>query len=504
MVSGQAAGYKPLWYVLITPVGGTGQDVSYYVSDGGQGGTVIDVTDATTDRTSTCTVSLWDHENLGLLTQFGVGAQTEIWSDTKQSASSVLQTATVTTTGISLPVKSWVSCSSTTLQTSTSMDGQTWTPFVAVGANGSIQSPPYRWIRVNSGSATVTYLSMPKRITGIVLQVQTGQDGPAIKTVQLSGNDYTTVLLNSLISVAYQNEAPDVIIKNILSTYFPTITSNNVQTGAPLIDYVQFFHKSAFDCFNQLSQITGWDWYVDQNKDFHWFNAANNLATVVLSSVGPGANIVKGSAQFTSDGSQLKNKITFYGGSYLSNPWAEYQTGDGQRKTFFTTYPIAAVPVVYVNGTQKIVGVDGTDVNRDFYYVIGKNYVRQDSSEAALASTDVLEVLYQYHVPLIEQAQVDDSIAKYGLFEYAMTDASVKDRTQARAMIQGQLQEYAYPKINGTLDTWEPTLASGQMVTVNVPDQGINNVAMKITQVEHQISATEYDITVTLQGQVTP
>lgn len=493
-------GYKPIWRVLITPIGGTPQDVSYYVSDGGQGGSVIDVQDQMTDRSSTFDVNLWDHEGTDLLNQFDIGDEVEVWSDTQQSASDVQDTVTVTTTGVSLPVKSWVNLSDTTLQTSTSMDGKTWTPFVAVGADGSIKSPPYRWIRVNNGSATVTYKAMPKRIAGTVVTKQTGQDGPNVRTLRLTGNDVTSQTTRSIVTVAYINKTPDYIIKNLLSTYFPTITTNYVQTGAPVIDYIKFNHKPGFDCFNQLAQIVGWDWYIDSDKDFHWFDASSNPASIVLSSTGANANIVRGSATFKADGSQMVNKMTFYGGSYLSNPRTEQRAGDGQTQTFFTTYPIAAAPQVYVNNTQQSAGVDGVDTGDDWYYTLGDNYVKQADGSTPLTTSDVWKIVYQYNVPLIQQMQVDASIRKYGVFEQAKSDTSVTDRATARAIINGTLQEYAYPLVYGQMDTWESTLSSGQMVTVNAPDQGVVSQSQKVTQVHHQITADEYNVTVMTYG----
>ncbi len=509
-----STGYKPLWRVLITPVNGSPQDVSYFVSDGGQGGQVIDIQDSTTDRASTFSVTLWDHENLGLLTQFGIGDEVEMWSDTPESLSNVTETATVTTTGISVPVKSWISLLDTALQTSTSMDGATWGPWTPVSAAGDVQSPPYRWIRVSSGSATVTYLAMPKRITGIVTQTQTGQDGPFVKTLQLSGQDFTTVTMNILVSRAYQGQTYDYIIVDILNFYFSgQITYNNVQTGAGTVAYISFQAKRAFDCFGQLADMAGWDWYVDENKDFHWFPASENTNPIVLTNVGNNPNVARQSVQVEVDGTQLQNRITFYGGKYQSAPRDEYRTGDGQAKTWQLTYNVATfvsylngsslnpqTPQVWVNGVSQTVGQDGIDTGMDFYVRVGANFIRQDDSAAALAAGSVLHVQYTYHIPLIIQQQVDASIAKYGLFEGAITDTSQTNRDTAVARVAGQLQQSAWPIVYAQVDTWEPTFASGQSAQFNLPDHGLTNQWMRITQVHHQISAEQYIATVTGYG----
>lgn len=509
-----STGYKPLWRVRITPVGGSAQDVSAYISDGGQGGEVIDVQDATTDRASTFQVNLWDYDNQGLLTQFGIGDEVEIWSDTQQSQSAIVDTATVTTAGISLPVKSWYSLSDTTLQTSTSIDGVTWGSWMPVLSGGMIQSLPYRWIKVNSGSATVTYNAMPKRLTGIVLQTQTGQDGPGIKTLQLTGQDYTTKTMNILISRAYQGQTYDYIIIDILNFYFAgDITYNNVQTGAGTVAYISFQASRAFDAFGQLATMAGWDWYVDENKDFHWFPASQNTNSIVLTNVGSAPNVARNSVQVQVDGTQMQNRITFYGGSYQSAPRDEYRIGDGQTKTWQLTYSLATfveylnastlnpeTPLVWVNGVAQTVGQDGIDTGMDFYMRVGQNYIRQDDSATALAASDVLHVNYTYYVPLIIQQQVDASIAKYGLFEGAITDSSQTNRDTAIAQVSGQLQQNAWPLVYAQVDTWEPTFASGQSAQFNLPDHGLTNQWMRLTQVHHQISAENYVATVTGYG----
>src|SRR5579875_3226571 len=121
-------GYKPIWQVIVTPVGGSPVDVSHYVSDmtapgGGSlggadsapsgGGTAIDIQDSTTTQASTFTVQLWDYDDSGLLTQFGIGDQVEIWTDTRESASDIQASVELelyaggSTAPISLPVKAW-------------------------------------------------------------------------------------------------------------------------------------------------------------------------------------------------------------------------------------------------------------------------------------------------------------------------------------------------------------------------------------------------------------
>lgn len=507
------SGLKPLWRVLITPVGGSTKDVSYYVADGGGGGQVIDIQDSTTDRASTFSVTLWDHEDTGLLTQFGVGSEVEIWTDTRESLSDITATATITTSGVSLPVKSWVSLSDHTLQTSTSIDGSKWGPFVPVNSDGTIKSPPYRWIKVNSGSATVTYKALPKRLTGIVLQPQTGQDGPNVKTLHLSGQDYTTKTMNVLVSKAYQGQTYEYIIIDLLQFYFPDITHNNVQAGAGTVAYVKFQAKLGFDAFGQLANMAGWDWYVDENKDFHWFPATQNTNSILLTNVGKNANVNRNTVQVTTDGTQLQNRITFYGGQYQSAPRDEYRTGDGQTKTWQLTYNLATfvsflngsqlvpqTPVVWVNGVSKTVGQDGIDSSMDFYVRVGQNFIRQDDSATALAPGDVLHVNYAYHIPLIIQQQVDASIAKYGLFEGAITDQSQTNRETANAMVAGQLQQRAWPIVTASVDTWEPTFSSGQSVQFNLPDHGLTNQWMRLSQVHHQIAADDYTVTCTGYG----
>lgn len=514
-------GFKPIWRVLATPVStGVAQDVSYYVQN-------IDVQDSITDRSSTFEIDLWDHDESGLLAKFGIGDTVEIWSDTFQSASNIAASqvinvgANATSAGVSLPVKSWrlLTGDTANVLTSTSMDGVNWTPFIALGAGGQIQSPPYRWIRVQttaefSGtSVTINYLSMPKRLLGIVIDKETNQDGPNVKNLKLKGNDYTTRALNVKVTMAYQGQTPDFIIKDILSQYLPEITTNNVQVGAAPIAYIKFTHKSLFDCFADLATIAGWDWYVDEHKDLHWFSASSNPASVVLSSVGSNANIVRGSAKFKTTASKMKNKMTFYGGSYLSNDRTESQLGDGNRKTFMFTYKLSnytaapgtvknpARPIITVNGVQKTVGKDGVDTGKDFYVKVGERWARQDDSETPLGPSDVFAITYNYDVLLIEQNQVDASINKYGLFEDVKIDQRIKSRDTARAIISAELAQYAYPLIYGDIDTWEPTFSSGQMVTVNVPDQGVNSLTLKITQTHHQISPEEYNVSISMYGQ---
>lgn len=82
------------------------------------------------------------------------------------------------------------------------------------------------------------------------------------------------------------------------------------------------------------------------------------------------------------------NRIHVAGWS-VTDPRTEEFAGDGERRTFNLSLPVALKPEVEVNGNPQTVGIGGLDTGRQWYWNKGRTEITQDEGEAALGQITV-------------------------------------------------------------------------------------------------------------------
>lgn len=106
----------------------------------------------------------------------------------------------------------------------------------------------------------VTSVNRMSRLTGGTVQVN-------VQCV-----DYARLLDRRLVRKTYENQTDKQIIEDIVSTYAPGsgITTNNVVEGVT-ITQITFNYLQPTQCIRQICELTGRYWYIDYNKDIHYF-----------------------------------------------------------------------------------------------------------------------------------------------------------------------------------------------------------------------------------------
>jgi hypothetical protein len=80
---------------------------------------------------------------------------------------------------------------------------------------------------------------------------------------------------------------------------------------------------------------------------------------------------------------------------------------DGQTRTFTLRYPLANKPIIKIDTIAvdpSLIGINGKDANKEWYYTINGNTIAQDNGLTAL-STQVLEVDYKGYRNLFGRAE---------------------------------------------------------------------------------------------------
>ena len=306
--------------------------------------------------------------------------------------------------------------------------------------------------------------------------------------------DYSADLNKRLVVESYSSKTCKEIIDDLISTYATDFTGYNVQTGFT-VDYISWNYKPMAACLAELVALSGglYDWYVDENKDIHFFYKETSVAPYELNETTESGAAYSG-LTIKVDKSQLRNRVYVRGGYYLSDDFTQEIVADGKQDEFLLAYKPQAASSgsveVYVNGIQKTAGTDHLDSSGYDFVVNYTEKLVKNLDLATLASGDVLKVVYKYDVPILVRVDNEDSQETMkaieggdGVYEHIIVDSSISTLDAARNRALAELDKYADPIITGEFITNNYGFRSGQLLTVNLPSRGINGTYL-ITRVQ--------------------
>ena len=201
---------------------------------------------------------------------------------------------------------------------------------------------------------------------GIITKIQ--QRMPSLKIVEydISAIDYTRLADRKLIHESYSDKTINYIINDLNTNYLSGFTISNVNCDIE-IDYITFNYETFSKCLEELADYTGYDWYIDYDKDIHFFSKERELSPFNLTDTNN--NYILKSLRVKEDLSQLKNIVYVRGTRYLEEKWTEYQIGNGITEIFNIAYespfPLSDISVK-VNAVAQTVGIDWKDSPDDY------------------------------------------------------------------------------------------------------------------------------------------
>lgn len=333
------------------------------------------------------------------------------------------------------------------------------------------------------GVTVEIWINGVKRFGGLLTKRVFNEIAPDIDSADISCIDYTRLLDRRLVAATYDNMYDDDIINTIINDFAGDqgISTYHVSRGV-LVSQISFNYVTVSQALESLSQITGRNWFIDYDKDIHYFPMTENRAPFELLNTG---NEYQG-LTITDDDSQLRNRVYVRGGTELtSDPITENQIADGVQTTFL----LAEQPVnlsITVNGAPQTVGIQNIDDPTlfDFMMNFEQSYVANGEA-AVLNPGDQIAFTYDYYVPVLVSVEDTNSVDDEGVYEYQITDNTIASTQAARDRAAAELTDYANSLIQGTYKTRLKGLRSGQYQRVVMPNKSIdedylvNKVIMK-------------------------
>ena len=217
--------------------------------------------------------------------------------------------------------------------------------------------------------------------------------------------DYTQLLDRFLVTAAYENRTLGYIINDILTNPASSglglegLTYVEDYGAGPLITKAIFNYQSARQAFDELIELTGWNYYLDFAKEFHFLPRVGRSVNHTLPDTYRALTL-----SGTRD--QLRNRQYVRGGFAVSDPITETFIPDGEQQTFVVGLKVDSEPTIVVvqsGGTEtpQTVAIRGIGTTAQWYWGYRENVITQDSGPDRLRPSQRLKITYRGLFPVI-------------------------------------------------------------------------------------------------------
>lgn len=298
---------------------------------------------------------------------------------------------------------------------------------------------------------------------GIVTNCRKTHVSGRMLRVEISACDYTRELDNKVVARTYTALTAQQIITDIILRYAPQFDTRFVY--APVtINKIQFTYQPVSKCLEELADMIGYDFYVDEHKYLHFNQASTQQAPFELND--DNGSYVRGSLIFEDDIAQLRNSVYLRGGNEVALSASFQENGDASKKTFTLGYHFSAIPTVTVGGVAKTVGTNNVDATASFdcmWDPTGDFVVFAAAPGSGVSVVVTGTPLYPILLTLPERT----SVALYGERQIVIIDKTITTRSAGRQRALAELLRYSEALVSARFTTYTRGLKAGEVMTVD-------------------------------------
>ena len=308
---------------------------------------------------------------------------------------------------------------------------------------------------------------------GVIVRITETVEAAVILGYRVECADFSQYLKRQRVTERYENMTVAAIIANLITTYttdgFTVVNAASTLT----ITSISFNRLTVAECLQKLAEAVSYVWYVDYTKDIHFFPKNTESAPYNLSDTSQ--NYIYDSLEIVEDLTQVRNSVLVQGGEAVApSTRTEYWSGDATRTHFPLSNKFASLPTVTVGGSPQTVGVEylDDDASFDCLWNFNEKYLRFTAGNIPVAGTNNIVITGYYLYPIVVSVPAPASQVAYGVYEFAITDKSIRSQAEAIARAQAELTSYATTLYEGQFRTYTDGLRSGQVITINSTQRG--------------------------------
>ncbi|HVB33710.1 MAG TPA: hypothetical protein VNJ52_04970 [Patescibacteria group bacterium] len=319
-------------------------------------------------------------------------------------------------------------------------------------------------------------------------------------TYQISCTDWSYTLDGTLIAKNYASMDPHDIVLDIVSTVGGTakgFTTNHVQVGNFLVPSIKFNYEQPTKALEALAKLIGWDWYIDADKDVHFFLGAvdngigeGGAAPITIDETS--GDIEWNSLDIDVNLQNMKNSVYVIGGLYDKTFTAldavDVYLTNGQQQVFSLAYAYdKSTLVVELDGVAQSIGTDQqTDPSTvQVLYNDAQRFVR--FTAGAPSSGQTVLVYGKARIPILAHASDSVGIATYGEFQDSIIDRQIYSVQEAQQRAQAEILQFGHAVYDVKFNTLTSGCKIGQTIILNSPKLGITNQYLVIKRIEASV-----------------
>lgn len=366
--------------------------------------------------------------------------------------------------------------------------------FDVVSSSGDAYAP-------SLAQEVIVYDGATKIFGGVITGVNSQPTAYGVVTHEVRCQDYTRLLDSKLVPDSFTDKTVEEIIDTLAASYFPAgFTTANVVAPVNL-SYVSFNYKPLSKCLEELANLLNYDWYVDYDKDVHFF-AKETVAAPFALADGDGSYVYD-SLILRRDNSQIRNSIVVRGGEYLGSQLTTDLQTDGVRAMYNLPYRFADF-AAHLTGHVLSLGVDPLDSpdGYDALYNFQEKLLKFKEADKPSASK-TLKVSGKPYLPVIVKVRSSANIAAMasaeggdGVYEHLVVDRSIGSKEGARQRACAEIEAYATTLSEGEFVTYTAGLRAGQAIDVVSASRGVDEtyVINRVTVRQHGANSLEYRV----------
>jgi len=312
--------------------------------------------------------------------------------------------------------------------------------------------------------------------SGKVVEIEDFVEGSRKLTSRVTCKDNSHEMDKNLIVKTYDGfGTAEDIVRDVI-TFLPAGFTEGDITAPVVVNYVRFNYEQPSKVFQQLAELIGFDWFVDEDKKVQFFSKDTSTAPFGLTDTND--KYFFNTLVIREDVKNLRNTIFVRGGTFRGDLFTEIQEADGDTKTFTQGFRYSSIVVELDTGSGFValtVGIDNIDppATKDVLYNFNEKAVkfRDDNKPAA---TDLVKVEGLPHIPVIILTKDNVSIGTFGAFEHKIIDKSINSKEGARDRALQEILQWASEINEGSFTTIESGLRVGQRISINSAIRNIN------------------------------
>ncbi len=327
---------------------------------------------------------------------------------------------------------------------------------------------------------------------GVIVKIDEKISASRVINYTITCNDYSQYLKKSLVTKRFTGTTLVALIQYLVTNYTTGFTCVNI-AGDITVTSFAFNRLNVADCLQKLADAISYVWYVDYNKDIHFFPQNTESAPFNLSDTSN--NFITDSLTISEDLTQIRNSILVQGGNAISAaPITEYIITDGLNKSYPLVNKFSDIPTIILNGVTQVVGAE--NVEQDSGHDVMWNYTSKSIRFISLPAGSLqVSIAGLYEYPILVNIKNPLSVGQFGKYEFAITDKSITSSNEAIERAKAELKSYQNQIYDGSFRTYTDGLRSGMVININSTkrNRNINVLIQAVTTTMRDPTGTKFE-----------